>query len=184
MAPLVLLVMLGGAVPSLTTTKTGFQWKEDKAAHRLLVQRTAKGGDAQLLVTHEVEGPKNKWSRVFQAKDFVKDCEFDLTLELVPGLAELSDADGDGELEVSFAYLLGCRSDVSPLTMKLLTYEGATKYALRGTNKVIVSELEDGKREFQGGDFEADPAFEPAPKLLEHAKARWAKALEAAGGPR
>lgn len=118
----------------------------------------------ELLVTHAV-GKKEVW----RAKDFVEACEFDLSLEVVEGSIRLTDLDEDGEPEVSFLYRLGCRSDVSPLTAKLLLYEGGTKYALRGQSKEQV-----GEAEFAGGDFTADKAFGQAPKaFLEFATGQW-----------
>lgn len=118
----------------------------------------------ELTVTHSAGGKE-----IWKAKDFVNQCEFDLTLEVLEGSIRLTDLDGDGEPEVSFAYRLACRSDVSPLDAKLLMYEGATKYALRGQTKERV-----GENEFAGGDFKVDPAFEQAPKqFVEFAKAQW-----------
>ncbi|MGV3619417.1 MAG: M949_RS01915 family surface polysaccharide biosynthesis protein [Archangium sp.] len=117
-----------------------------------------------LLVTHTI-GKKQIW----QAKDFVQQCEFDLQLEVVDGSIEVSDVDENGQGEVSFLYRLGCRSDVSPDGMKLLMYEGPTKFALRGESKERVSETE-----FMGGEFQADPAFDKAPAVfLDFATAKW-----------
>lgn len=118
----------------------------------------------ELTVTHTAGGKE-----IWKARDFVNQCEFDLTLEVLEGSIRLTDLDGDGEPEVSFLYRLACRSDVSPLDAKLLMYEGATKYALRGTTKERV-----GENEFAGGEFKVDPAFEQAPKqFVEFAKAQW-----------
>jgi hypothetical protein len=118
----------------------------------------------ELTVTHSAGGKE-----VWKARDFVNQCEFDLTLEVVEGSIRLTDLDGDGEPEVSFMYRLACRSDVSPLDAKLLMYEGATKYALRGQTKERV-----GENEFAGGEFTVDPAFEQAPRqFVEFARAQW-----------
>ncbi|PZR11467.1 MAG: hypothetical protein DI536_17735 [Archangium gephyra] len=117
-----------------------------------------------LLVTHTI-GNKQVW----QAKDFVQKCEFDLQLELVDGSIEVTDVDENGQGEVSFLYRLGCRSDVSPDGMKLLMYEGTTKYALRGESKERVSDTD-----FIGGEFQADAAFERAPAaFFDFATAKW-----------
>lgn len=108
---------------------------------------------------------------VWRAKDFNQGCEFDATFEVVEGSISVTDLDDDGEPEISFIYRVGCRSDVSPVTVKLLMYEGSTKYALRGDSRERVSETD-----FMGGDFKIDPAFEKAPpRFLEYAKAQWKK---------
>ncbi len=122
-----------------------------------------------LTVTHTLAG-----KQVWEAKDFVLDCRFDLTLDLLAKSIEVTDLDHDGEGEVSFAYTRGCKSDVSPLDLKLLVYRGATKYALRGTTKVMVGRDPKGAPSVTGGEFKAD--FLGAPHaLLEHAKDRWAQ---------
>ena len=118
----------------------------------------------ELTVTHSA-GSKQVW----KARDFVERCEFDVTLEVIEGSIRLTDLDADGEPEVSFLYRLACRSDVSPLDAKLLMYEGAAKYALRGTTKERV-----GENEFAGGEYKVDPSFEQAPtQFVEFAKAQW-----------
>ena len=178
-----LLVLFLGAAPQSSvsnwTSVKGVDSRElrftDKAGEHVVrfglsAERKVKGPDdsifrsRELLVIHTV-GKKEAW----RAKDFVEKCEFDLTLDVVEGSIKVTDLDDDGEAEISFLYRLSCRSDVSPHTAKLLLYEGATKYALRGQSKERV-----GEKEFVGGDFTADPAFEQAPKpFLEFAKAQW-----------
>ena len=139
-------------------------YSDKSGAHVVRFQFDA--GRERLDVVHTV-GKKTVWS----AKDFNKDCEFDRTFEVVEGSVQLTDLDDDGEPEISFIYRVGCRSDVSPITVKLLMYEGATKYALRGGSRERV-----GENEFMGGDFTPDPAFDKAPaKFLEFAKAQWKK---------
>ncbi|MDP1823044.1 MAG: hypothetical protein Q8L48_07375 [Archangium sp.] len=172
-----LLVLLLGADPQSSVST----WASSKGVDSRELRFTDKSGDhvvrftltrpsappganAHLTVIHTV-GKKEVW----RAKDFVEKCEFDLTLDVVEGSIRLTDLDADGEPEVSFLYRLSCRSDVSPLTAKLLLYEGATKYALRGETKERV-----GENEFAGGDFTVDPSFQQAPKaFLEFAKAQW-----------
>lgn len=154
----------------------GFELKfTDKAGvhvvRSLLAPETTKTGKDDsiirgrvLNVTHTL-ADKELW----KAKDFVENCEFDLTLEPLQASFKVTDLDGDGVPEISFIYKLGCRSDVSPLTAKFLMYEGTTKYALRGQTQERV-----GENEFAGGDFKADPSFKQAPtSFLDFAKAQW-----------
>lgn len=147
-----------------------------KGEHRVTVtiepvKETDSGKSQRLTALHEARAnDKAAWTKVWDAKDFENDCQFDLSLQFDPKDLVISDVDDNGAAEIALAYQLGCRSDVSPLTLKLLVYDGATKYALRGTAKTRT-----GEKEFMGGDFKADPAFAKAPKgLLEHAKKLWA----------
>ncbi len=141
------------------------------------VEETAKGDatvrTAKLNVVHEVRAnPQAKWSTLWSAKDAVTACEFDVTLHVIDDSIEVTDIDDNGRAEVSFMYRLGCRSDVSPLQLKLLMYQGATKYALRGTTKTKVGEA-DGKAQFAGGEVTVDGAFKNTPTLLREAMAQW-----------
>jgi hypothetical protein len=137
-------------------------------------KKTRAGRSRELTVVHTV-GKKELW----RARDFVDNCEFDLTLEVIEGSIKVTDLDGDEEPEVSFLYKLACRSDVSPLTAKLLFYEGTRKYALRGETRERV-----GEAEYAGGAFAADPSFEQAPKpFVEFVKAQWKTLIVEAAEP-
>lgn len=180
-----LLVLLLAADPQSSvgqwTSNKGVQSRELRFTHKgeqhgvhfSITQRDKKSENGfarnrELIVSYAVGKAKDTW----RAKDFVENCEFDATLEVIEGSIRLTDLDADGEPEVSFLYKLGCRSDVSPLTAKFLMYEGTTKYALRGETKERV-----GENEYAGGDFKADPSFDQAPRpFVEFARAQW-KAL-------
>jgi hypothetical protein len=173
-------VKLSPAVDGRNGARTQELRFTDKAGEHLvrfdfssIKEKPEKGDDMgsrsqQLQITHTV-GKKEVW----KAKDFVNGCPFDLTLELVDGSIEVTDLDDDGEAEISFLYKLTCRSDVSPLSGKLLMYEGATKYAVRGDTRERV-----GEKEYMGGQYTLDPAFASAPKpFVEFAKAKWQRLI-------
>ena len=140
--------------------------------HALVAKKDLRS--KRLTVVHESrKDARARWTAVWDAKDFVNDCAFDVMLALNEKSISVTDLDGNGKAEISFAYQLGCRSDVSPLTLKLLMYEGKAKYALRGQTRSKVGE-EGGKSIEEGGSHEVDPAFGKAPPaFLEHAKAQW-----------
>ena len=54
-----------------------------------------------------------------------------------------------------------CTSDVSPAPTKIIMYEGNKKYAIRGENKVKISE-----KEFVGGQYTLDDNFKNANPLF------------------
>jgi hypothetical protein len=105
---------------------------------------------------------------LWQTVDFVRDCEFDLLLQLVPGSLQVSDVDANGVAETSYAYLLTCTSDVSPPEMKLILHEGAAKYAIRG-----LTDLRAFGPEYPPPTMNVDAALRREPTLLAFAERQW-----------
>jgi hypothetical protein len=96
------------------------------------------------------------------------DCIFDLTALFDPAGFHVTDIDEDGIAEVSFAYEIGCRSDVSANELKLLLLEGGTKYILRGKTRI----QEGGEPDT--GRYTVDPSFDKGPRIfLDYAKQLW-----------
>ncbi len=107
--------------------------------------------------------------QVWMTQDFVKECPIDMTCAYQRGSVRLTDLDADGQAETAFVYRLACRGDPSPPDQKLLMHEGATKYALRGTAKVVMPGIP-----VDGGTYTVDPAFKSAPAaFLASAAALW-----------
>ena len=92
-----------------------------------------------------------------------------MTAAFHPDALEVTDLDHDGIGELWFGYEVGCRSDVSPNTYKLLALEGGNKYILRGETLI-----DDGSGQKYGGTYEVDPSFTRGPPaFLAHARALW-----------
>jgi hypothetical protein len=78
--------------------------------------------------------------------------------------------DNNGIAESTFLYRLGCRSDLSPVPLKLIMHEGKAKYTLRGETMVP----SDNPKEKLGGPKTIDPTFHRAPKVfLNYALQQW-----------
>jgi len=95
--------------------------------------------------------------------DFEKECEFDLKVEHIPSVS-FNDADQDNYGEITFGYMLACRSDVSPSTFKVFTFENGDKYGLRGSSETMG----------YGGDYDVGDEFNSVPdSLLSNAISYW-----------
>ncbi|MBL4637500.1 MAG: hypothetical protein JKY56_26825 [Kofleriaceae bacterium] len=132
--------------------------KEDEVSSMLIADLFSREGDA--------------WTSQRQFKASVDKCQFDTELKAQTGDWSITDLDKDGLGEVSFAWSVGCRSDVSPVTHKVLlvTFKDAEykKYVLRGNTGIKMA------GEVEGGEFKADKVFETAPKeFLAHAEMVW-----------
>lgn len=75
-------------------------------------------------------------------------------------------------------YKLGCRGGVDPLDMKIIMYENGKKYAMRGSEKIVISYNENTKNNnYTGGKYTYDEAFlnSKDQKILEFSKKLWNK---------
>ncbi len=113
--------------------------------------------DAELFAHHYTIKPKQT-QQVWKMYDFVTDCPVDIVAQFFPKFPIITDLDHNGIAEVWVMYKVDCHGDVSPVTTKLIMYEGNKKYAMRGDSRVQVSA--DG---YVGGDYQLDKAFRSAP---------------------
>jgi hypothetical protein len=127
-------------------------------------------GRAAELHAYHYTKTKGKWTRLWKLKDSVKICPYDLEAAFLPNSLTITDLDNNGIAESTLLYKLGCRSDVSPLQLKLIMHEGKAKYALRGETRVRLG----GPDEKVGGQKTTDPAFRQAPRVfLDYAVQQW-----------
>jgi hypothetical protein len=131
------------AITSETGKYQNTAWKHDNS-----------GSDAELFAYHYIVGDTAR--QTWKIYDFIKDCDLDMEANFVKGSLRVTDLNKDGVAEVWLMYKVNCAGDVSPVTMKLIMYEGDKKYAARGTTRVKL-------KEYMGGDYTLDDAFKTAP---------------------
>lgn len=111
------------------------------------------------------DGVRQTW----KVHDFIKECPFDIEANFIGNTFQVTDLNGDGIAEVWLMYIVTCTSDVSPVDMKIIMYQGNQKYAVRGHTKV-----EPSHAEFIGGDYKFDKAFNDGPaEFRGFAKKLW-----------
>lgn len=132
-------------------------------------------GRAAELQGYHYAKVKEKFTLLWKLNDSVKICPFDLEAVFLPNSLTITDLDNNGVAESTFLYKLGCRSDVSPVQLKLIMHEGKAKYVLRG--ETMVPATDPGKK--LGGQKTVDTAFSLAPKVfLDHALQQWKAFVE------
>lgn len=139
---------------------TSVSEKEDATSSMIIADLFLREGDA--------------WTSQRQFKASVDKCQFDTELKIHTGDWSIADLDKDDLGEVTFAWSVGCRSDVSPVAHKVfvISYKDAEfkKYVLRGETGIEMGGA------VEGGAFKADKAFDTAPKaFLSHAEMVWKK---------
>src|ERR1043165_9397168 len=120
-------------------------------------------GQSADLYAYKFSKKDGKIIQDWKIQDFVRDCPFDITASFVKDAFQVTDLDNNGKAEVWVMYKVTCRSDVSPCEMKIIMYEGETKHAMRGQNKVPADE-----KTYWGGEYKFDEAFEAAPKSFRN----------------
>lgn len=107
-----------------------------------------------------------KW----KMNDSISNCELDITCSFYDYHLSITDLDSNGIAEIILVYALSCKGDVSPHEKKLILYEGANKYAIRGQELMIL------QKDTIGGTMNIDPAFSKAPAVfLSFAKNYWGR---------
>ena len=132
--------------------------------------RSGKAGESRQIFAQLYAGAKPKQVRLVQ--DGVTNCQLDMTASFVQGSVSFEDIDGDGKVEVGFAYDLGCDATERPTPRKLLILEGTAKHALRGNGRG--KDLDDKPI---GGDYKADP-FKNEGAIATWAEMRWNELLD------
>ena len=159
--------------------KQGLRFDDRAGENVIVVSResrtttpTSDREDAQTTSTLHINhfqraSEQEPWRLVTGRQESVENCSFDLTSAVYFGPWSLSDLDEDGMAEVTMAYSTGCRSDVSPISHKVLMIEDGERYSLHGTTTIQGAETPEAPM--------ADPQFEQAPEaFLDHAKKAWA----------
>jgi hypothetical protein len=133
------------------------------------------GEDAELFAYHFIV-KDDIALQTWRIYDFISDCPVDLEVSFIENSFQVTDLNHDGVGEIWIMYKTVCHGDVSPSVMKIIMYQKQQKYALRGQNKVFVGSDENGTKQYEGGEYKFDKAFESGPKeFLEFAKILWDK---------
>lgn len=161
--------------------KDVLSWTDELGEHLIITSETGiytspkfahenEGLDAELFAFHYIIS-KGESVQTWKIYDYIKDCPVDIEATFLKNTTKVTDLNKNGITEVWLMYKTACHGDVSPCDMKIIMYEGINKYAMRGQNKVQLSE-----DEFYGGDYTFDRAFKQSPKVFkEFAIDMWEK---------
>lgn len=160
--------------------KTAVLWKDKLGENIVLTTETGETinktafsddyRDAALYAYHYIVG-KDSTYLTWKVYDFIKECPVDIEANFIKNTFQVTDLNNNGIAEVWLMYKTVCHGDISPSEMKIIMYQGQQKYAMRGQNKVQVSE-----KEFYGGDYRFDNAFTEGPAIFkDFAKKLWDK---------
>lgn len=146
---------------------------EDKNGKNYLVATTLQNRSDEwsskaILVQHYIEKSNKELVLLRQITDKEDRCEFDNDLQFLTESLRITDLDKNKYAEITFLYKVGCRSDVSPIGLKLMVIENGNKAAIRG------------KTLPRGFDFQkekvADGSFKKLPKpIQDQANKLWDK---------
>nr|WP_253251131.1 hypothetical protein [Flavobacterium sp. ACN6] len=148
------------------TTETGYHINK-KFEHE------TDGSDAELFAYHFIVSG-NEVKQTWKVYDFIADCPVDIVASFVKNSFQITDLNNNGIAETWLMYKTTCHGDVSPCDMKIIMYEDQQKYAIRGESKVQVGVLDNGEKQFIGGEYKLDENFKKGPKVFkEFAEKLW-----------
>jgi len=110
---------------------------EDKNGKNFLVATTQQNRSDEwaskaILVQHYIEKSNKKLFLLSQIADKEDHCELDNDLQFLTESLRITDLDKNEYAEITFLYKVGCRSDVSPIGLKLMVIENGNKSGVRG----------------------------------------------------
>ena len=119
----------------LIQTVTGhFNWKDyDKNSTDYMIQDKSELYAYLFQKSNSDDDYKRKW-RVY---DYTECFGVDWFTGFIQKATTITDLDNDGIAEISLPYVLICRGGMDPGIMKIIMYEGSTKYALRGSTMIM-----------------------------------------------
>lgn len=164
-------------------TVSAIRWTDNSGEHVVTLEETGNyqnpdlkhesdGMDAELFALHVCKSGL-KTQQVWSLKDYVYDCPVDLEATFMKNMPMITDLDHDQVPEIWIMYQTVCHGDVSPLTVKIIMYEGVDKYAIRGESKVFGGTDEHGRTHYLGGSYKYDPAFAAQPLFLSFGDSLW-----------
>ena len=166
-------------------TVSAIRWTDNSGEHLVSLEETGNyqntelqhesdGSAAEIFAQHTCKnGIRSK--QIWKLKDYIYDCPVDLEASFMKNMPVVTDLDKDQVPEVWIMYQTVCHGDVSPLTVKIIMYEGSDKYAIRGESKVFGGIDEHGKTHYLGGSYKYDPAFAAQPLFLSYGDLLWKK---------
>jgi ketosteroid isomerase-like protein len=167
-----------GATVRGATLERAFTYRDKRGTHYVVMSSTDTPGKGDrvgpsraIFVDDWLVAGTAKPRSLLPIRDFTNDCQMGgVNARFHDAATTVTDLDHDGTAELTIAYELSCRSDVSPATYKLLLTTNGAKYILRGETRID----SDGNGLIAGGSFTPDPAAPrwPAP-FLAHAKSLW-----------
>ena len=151
--------------------KEGFQYSDKSGKHiAIITEKRVIHEDkyenevesAELFAYNFAVNEDNSTKQQWRVYDFDKDCQLDVAADFINDTFQITDLNNNGIAEIWFAYILGCTGDISPLSMKVIMYEGKQKFAMRGTQKIIL------QGEIYGGGYQFDSAFNNGLKIFRN----------------
>lgn len=136
-------------------------WKDKLGDNLLLLTETGEfasadsaeyedNRDAELHVYHYVKTGTD-WNKMASVNDQITSCPVDIVTRFIPGALFITDLNGDGIAECTFAYHLTCTGGVDNKVMKLIMLEHKNKYVIRGTTSVNIGEEIPGTMKYDAG---------------------------------
>jgi hypothetical protein len=178
LAPLRLRALAREALPAAVEPAgrlvRAFAWRDARGDNLIVFARRETEGAVAIEAAYHV-GRDGRFETLARVRDAVEDCDLDASLFFVGAALGMKDRDADGVGELTFAYRIDCRGDLSPRGLRLYVLEHGETYALtgRGRFECAPDVAESGEPGCTGEmRVEREGAPWPAP-FLEHARAVW-----------
>ena len=108
------------------------------------------------------------YTKQWKVYDYTECYGVDWYTGFVPQGTTITDVDNNGISEITMPYVSICRGGMDPGILKIITYQGQTKYALRGETRIGC-----GRENPYGGSFKESDNLKANPKLKTFLFQHW-----------
>jgi len=150
----------------LIQTVTGhFTWKDfDKNS----TDYTTQDKSELYAYLFQKSKPDQEYNRKWRIYDYTECFGVDWFTGFVPKATTITDLDGNGIAEISIPYVSICRGGMDPGVMKIIMFEGSTKYALRGSTMIGCK-----SEHAYGGEYKPSENLKTNKIFMEFLKIHW-----------
>jgi len=141
-----------------------FTWKDyDDNSTDYMLQ------DKSELYAYLFQKNKNEstYKKTWKVYDYTKCYGVDWFTGFIPKATTITDLDNNGVSEISLPYVLICRGGMDPGIMKIIMYEGNSKYALRGSTMICKAPP------YYGGEYKPSDNLKTKDLFKDYLIKRW-----------
>lgn len=150
----------------IQTVSGSFNWKD---YNKNSTEFTLQDKSELYVYLFEKSNSEKTFKKKWRVYDYIECFGEDFSADFKPKATTITDLDNDGTTEVTMTYVLMCRGGMDPGILKIIMFEGPTKYELSGETMIGCGHIENP----YGGEFIASDNLPKKQAFNKFLKAHW-----------